>query len=43
MGRVKADGDSWQAIATDLREAIPAGTQVRIIGYDSIILEVEQL
>ena len=43
IGRIKADGDSWQAKATAPRVAIPAGCQVRIIGYDSIILQVEQL
>ncbi|MGM9844715.1 MAG: NfeD family protein [Muribaculaceae bacterium] len=43
IGRVKADGDNWQAVAPDNQASIPAGCQVRIIGYDSIILRVEQL
>ena len=43
IGRVKADGDNWQAVASDNQASIPAGCQVRIIGYDSIILRVEQI
>lgn len=41
-GRVKVDGDSWQAVSTN-GEAISTGTRVRVAGYDSIILKVEKL
>ena len=41
-GRVRVDGDRWQARTTDGSEVF-AGERVRIVGYDSIILEVEQL
>lgn len=40
-GRVKVDGDRWQA-RIDGAGAV-AGERVRIVGYDSIILEVEKL
>lgn len=42
VGRVKVDGDRWQARSCDGKE-VPGGTRVRIVGYDSIILEVEIL
>ncbi|MBQ7041146.1 MAG: NfeD family protein [Muribaculaceae bacterium] len=42
VGRVRVDGDRWQARCVN-SQAISVGAQVRIIGYDSIILEVEQL
>lgn len=41
-GRVRVDGDSWQAVSTD-GQPIGAGCRVRITGYDSIILKVEKL
>ncbi len=41
LGRVRVDGDRWQARCNE--SIIPVGAQVRIIGYDSIILEVEQI
>lgn len=42
VGRVKVDGDRWQARCADGSE-VPTGERVRIIGYDSIILEVERI
>ena len=42
VGRVKVDGDRWQARCNGDME-VPAGSRVRITGYDSIILEVEKL
>ena len=42
VGRVKVDGDRWQARCDGDME-VPAGSRVRITGYDSIILEVEKL
>lgn len=42
VGRVKVDGDRWQARCTDGSE-VPAGARVRITGYDSIILDVEKI
>jgi membrane protein implicated in regulation of membrane protease activity len=41
-GRVRVDGDRWQARCVDDSE-VAVGTRVRIVGYDSIILEVEKL
>ena len=40
IGRVRIDGDSWQAQSNDGRE-IAAGERVRVLSYDSIILTVE--
>ena len=42
-GRVAVDGDSWRAVAHGTTEPIPAGTEVRIRGYQSLVLEVEPL
>ena len=42
VGRVRVDGDRWQARCAENCE-IPVGARVRIVGYDSIILEVEKL
>lgn len=39
-GRVRIDGDSWQAVSEDGTH-IEVGTQVRVIRYDSIILTVQ--
>ena len=41
-GRIKVDGDRWQARSAN-GEAIQVGRRVRIVGYDSIIVEVEQV
>lgn len=40
LGRVRIDGDYWQAKSKDGR-AIEEGTLVRVVSYDSIILTVE--
>lgn len=40
-GRVRIDGDNWQAIAPEVMEMIPVGTEVEVISYDSIILTVK--
>lgn len=39
LGRVRIDGDSWQARAAS-EETITAGAEVTVIAYDSIILTV---
>ena len=41
-GRVKLDGDDWKA-QSDSGHDLPAGTKVRIVGRDSIIIKVEPL
>lgn len=40
-GRARIDGDNWQVRAPGAQYDIPAGTQVVVTGYDSIILNVE--
>lgn len=40
MGRVKIDGDNWQAVAPN-GGWYEKGSTVRVTGYDSIILSVE--
>lgn len=39
VGRVTIDGDNWQ-IKSILPQALAAGTEVEVVGYDSIILTV---
>lgn len=39
MGRIRIDGDNWQA-RSDTDRTIPAGTTVKVTAYDSIILTV---
>ena len=44
VGRVKVDGDEWQAVLSreiDDRQDIPVGAKVVIVSYDSIILTVK--
>lgn len=43
MGRARIDGDNWQVVAPSAKETIPAGTEVVVTSYDSIILTVNQL
>lgn len=43
IGRVRIDGDNWQAIAPGVQEVLPHGTEVVVTGYDSIILSVTPL
>ena len=40
LGRIRIDGDSWQARSRDGRE-IEEGKKVKVVSYDSIIIEVE--
>lgn len=42
LGRVRIDGDSWQARSSH-GEAIDYGTTVKVTGYDSIILIVKPI
>lgn len=47
VGRVKIDGDEWQAVLArdeenEPREDVPVGAKVTIISYDSIILTVRK-
>ena len=42
-GRVKLDGDDWKAEAPSSSVNIEVGTKVKIVGRESIILEVEML
>lgn len=41
-GRVKLDGDDWKAEAPSEHEDVVVGTKVRIVGRESIILQVER-
>ena len=43
LGRVKVDGDNWQARARHDGDAFMIGQRVRIHAYDSIILTVENI
>lgn len=40
MGRVRIDGDNWQAVAPGCSETIRHGQEVVVEAYDSIILTV---
>jgi membrane protein implicated in regulation of membrane protease activity len=40
FGRVEIDGDVWKAVTQD-DEAVPVGTNVRVIDRESIIITVE--
>lgn len=42
LGRVKIDGDNWQARSENDVEEIEAGTKVTVTGYESIILTVRR-
>ncbi len=42
LGRIKIDGDSWQARSVRACE-IPQGSRVKVVSYDSIIIEVEEI
>lgn len=41
-GRVKLDGDDWKAEAPTSTENIEAGSKVKVVGRESIILKVER-
>ena len=43
LGRARIDGDNWQVQAPGCHETIPAGTEVAVTAYDSIILTVETI
>ncbi len=40
LGRARIDGDNWQVQAPSVSDTIPAGTEVVVTAYDSIILTV---
>lgn len=40
LGRARIDGDNWQVKAPSVYETLPAGTEVVVTAYDSIILTV---
>lgn len=42
-GRARLDGSSWQVTAPGYAGVIPAGTEVVVTGYDSIILQVKPI
>lgn len=42
LGRVRIDGDSWQ-VRCHSDAGIPRGSEVVVVGYDSIVLRVEIL
>lgn len=42
LGRIRIDGDNWQARGIN-NEAIEAGSKVKVISYESIIIEVEKV
>ncbi len=42
LGRIKIDGDEWQArLEHDSDESVAVGTRVTVLSYDSIILTVK--
>lgn len=41
LGRARIDGDNWQVRAPGVDVVIPAGKEVVVLAYDSIILTVE--
>lgn len=41
-GRARIDGDNWQVTTSKKGSRLPAGTEVVVTGYDSIILFVEE-
>lgn len=43
LGRARIDGDNWQVRSPGYSNEIPAGTEVVVTAYDSIILTVEPL
>lgn len=40
LGRARIDGDNWQVQAPGIADEIPAGAEVSVDAYDSIILTV---
>lgn len=43
MGRIRIDGDNWQALAPKTNHTIERGQQVVVDSYDSIVLSVQPL
>ena len=43
MGRVRIDGDCWQAVAPGIERTLPRGAKVSVEAYDSIIITVRPL
>lgn len=43
LGRIRIDGDNWQALAPKVNHTITRGQQVVVDAYDSIILSVQPL
>jgi len=43
FGRVAIDGDDWKAQATNFTEDIQVGSLVKVIGRESIIIDVEPI
>lgn len=41
LGRIRIDGDSWQARSVKGNEILQ-GSRVKVVAYDSIIIEVEE-
>lgn len=42
-GRARIDGDNWQVTTSSNGGRLPRGTEVSVVGYDSIILFVEPM
>lgn len=43
LGRVRIDGDNWQARARHESESFHRGEQVKVLSYDSIIITVTKI
>ncbi len=43
LGRARIDGDNWQVRCPESTAEIPAGNEVVVTSYDSIILTVTPL
>lgn len=43
LGRARIDGDNWQVRSPGTDHVIPAGSEVTVTSYDSIILTVEEI
>lgn len=43
IGRVRIDGDSWQAECRGAETVIERGSEVAVTGYESIVLQVQEI
>ena len=43
LGRVKVDGDRWQASSAQQGECFAVGDRVEIVDYDSIVVKVKSI